>query len=208
MNDTASFLLTGVTFGLAAGLTPGPLQALICAQTLAHGPREGAKVAVAPLLTDFPVMVACLLALDAAAAHPWILGLVSLAGAGLVLRIGWGTMQARPVALGAPAGDPGSWKKGIATNALNPKMILFWAIVGSPMLLRAWNASPGAVAGYLLGFYLLLIGVNLALAWLSARFSRFLAGQGYVWTMRALGVALWLAAVQLAWDGLTRLGLA
>ena len=43
---------------------------------------------------------------------------------------------------------------------------------------------------------------------MTARFSRFLAGQGYVWTMRALGLLLWLAAAQLAWDGLTRLGLA
>ena len=54
MSDT----LFGVVFGLAAGLMPGPLLALVIQQTLRHGPGEGIKVAAAPLLTDLPIVAA------------------------------------------------------------------------------------------------------------------------------------------------------
>jgi threonine/homoserine/homoserine lactone efflux protein len=49
-----SAVLSGAALGLSAGVTPGPLLALVIAQTLTHGPREGGKVALAPLLTDAP----------------------------------------------------------------------------------------------------------------------------------------------------------
>jgi threonine/homoserine/homoserine lactone efflux protein len=43
-------LASGAFLGLACGLAPGPLLALLLAQTLRHGPREGCKVALAPLV--------------------------------------------------------------------------------------------------------------------------------------------------------------
>ena len=206
MHDVLTFLLTGTTLGLAAGLTPGPLQALICVQALAHGPREGARVGMAPLFTDLPVMALCLVVLEMLSSQAWLMGGVSLAGGVVVMRFGWGSMRARPVELTAVPAKAKSWRKGFATNILNPKMILFWGTVGSPTLLTAYRSSPAAAAGFLLGFYLLLIGTNMALAWLSGRFSRFLSGPGYVWTMRVLGALLMLIALHLIWDGLSRLG--
>ena len=208
MQDIPAFLLTGLTLGLAAGLTPGPLQALICVQTLAHGPREGARAGLAPLLTDLPVMVLCLAALSALSSHAWLMGALSLAGGVVVLRFGWGALRSGPFDPAGGALDAKSLRKGFATNILNPKMILFWGAVGAPTVLAAYARSPFAAAAFLFGFYLALIGTNVALAWLSGRFARFLSGPGYVWTMRALGVLLILIALGLAWDGLVRLGLA
>lgn len=208
MHDVLTFLLTGATLGLAAGLTPGPLQALICVQTLTHGPREGARVGMAPLFSDLPVMLACLVVLDALSSQAWLMGGLSLAGSVLVMRFGWGSLKAGPVDPALGQAEARSWRKGVATNILNPKMILFWATVGAPTVLQAYAHSVGATAAFLAAFYLLLIGTNIALAWLSGRFARFLSGQGYVWTMRVLGVLLMLVAARLAWDGLSRLGLA
>ena len=56
--------LSGAVFGLAAGLMPGPLLALVIQQTLRHGPTEGIKVAAAPLLTDLPIVAAALFAVN------------------------------------------------------------------------------------------------------------------------------------------------
>ena len=47
----------GLVYGLSAGFSPGPLMALVISQTLKHGIREGAKVAVAPLITDLPIIL-------------------------------------------------------------------------------------------------------------------------------------------------------
>lgn len=208
MHDILAYLATGATLGLASGLTPGPLQALICLQTLTHGPREGMRVGLAPLFSDLPVMLACLLALDALSGQPWVMGLMSLTGGVVVARFGWGSLTAGPASLDAPPGAARSLAKGVATNILNPKMILFWATVGAPATLSAWQSSAGAAAAFLAAFYALLVGANMAVAWLAGRFSRFLSGPGYVWTMRVLGVLLLLVAARLAWDGLARLGLA
>lgn len=208
MHDVSTFLLTGVTLGLAASLTPGPLQALICLQTITHGPREGARVGMAPLFSDLPVMALCLLVLDVLSGQAWLMGCVSLAGGIVVLRFGWGSLRAGPADLSCIPAQAQSWRKGVATNILNPKMILFWATVGAPTVLQAYSKSTAAAAAFLLGFYALLVGTNLALAWLSGRFTRFLSGPGYVWTMRVLGALLMLVALRLMWDGLSRLGLA
>lgn len=47
-------LLSALLLGLYAGLSPGPLMALLLAQTLRHGPREGFK---GILLATFGVLL-------------------------------------------------------------------------------------------------------------------------------------------------------
>ncbi|NMC50484.1 MAG: lysine transporter LysE, partial [Desulfovibrio sp.] len=75
MSDLPAFLAAGAALGASAGFSPGPLLTLVLAQTLAHGPREGIKVAMAPLLTDIPMLVASLLALSLVQDRPAVLGL-------------------------------------------------------------------------------------------------------------------------------------
>ena len=53
-------LASGAFLGLSCGLAPGPLLALLLAQTLRHGPREGCKIALTPLVTDAPIIVVAL----------------------------------------------------------------------------------------------------------------------------------------------------
>ena len=64
-------LATGIVLGLSSGLAPGPLLALVVAQTLRHGPREGCKIALTPLVTDAPIiLVALILAVKLAELRP------------------------------------------------------------------------------------------------------------------------------------------
>lgn len=57
------FLLTGVLLGLSSGLAPGPLLALVASETLRHGVRAGVRVALAPLITDLPIILTTILLL-------------------------------------------------------------------------------------------------------------------------------------------------
>jgi len=49
-------LITAFTFGLGAGVAPGPLQAIVITSTLQRGFGAGWRVAMGPLLTDTPII--------------------------------------------------------------------------------------------------------------------------------------------------------
>ena len=55
------YLSAGTLLGLASGFAPGPLLVLVVAETLRHDVRAGIKVAIAPLITDVPIIVVSLL---------------------------------------------------------------------------------------------------------------------------------------------------
>lgn len=194
-------LASGAFLGLSCGLAPGPLLALVVAQTLRHGPREGCKIALTPLVTDAPIIiVALVLAAKLAQLRP-LLGVVSLAGAVFVLYLAWDS--SRPVRLGAeaPPEPPRSWLKGILTNLLSPHPWLFWLTVGAAILAKAIAQSWLVAAAFLFGFYLLLVGSKVLVALMAGRSRDLLAGRPYRVVMRVLAVLLGFFAVLLFREG-------
>ncbi|MGA2865808.1 MAG: LysE family transporter [Verrucomicrobiota bacterium] len=198
-------LSSGFLLGLSCALAPGPLLALLLAQTLRHGPREGCKVALAPLVTDAPIiLVALALAAEAARVRA-ALAVLSLAGGLFVLYLAVEALRAPPLAAAREAARPGSWLKAVLVNLLNPHPWLFWMTVGAAMLARARTVSNWAVAGFLGMFYLLLVGSKLLLALGSARSRQFLSGRGYRRLLQAFAIMLAAFAVLLLREGLSRL---
>jgi len=197
----------GMVLGLSAGLSPGPLLALVVAQSLRHGMAEGAKVALSPLLTDLPIIAVSLLALARMQAHASLLGAVSLAGAAVVAKLGLGSLATRGLTLEPEAAAPRSLRQGVVVNLLSPHPYLFWITVGAPAVLKGWAQSPAAAGGFLALFYAGLVGSKLAVAVLAGSSRRFLAGPAYAWTMRLLGLLLLGFAALLVRDGLRLLGL-
>ena len=97
--------------------------------------------------------------------------------------------------------------RGVIANFLNPNPYLFWFSVGAPIVLRAANAEPLAAAGFLGGFYSLLVGAKMALSLAVGRSRRFLQSALYVAVVRLLGVVLLILAARFVIDGLGYLGL-
>jgi threonine/homoserine/homoserine lactone efflux protein len=195
-------LATGVLLGLSAGLAPGPLLALVLAQSLRHGAREGCKVALAPLLTDAPIILLALIIASKLAALRPLLGVVSIAGGAFVLYLAWDSVRSRQTAMAASPENPKSWLKGVVTNVLNPHPWLFWLTVGAATLARAMAQGWLTAAAFLLGFYLLLVGSKLVLALLVARSRDLLAGRTYRMVISVLAVLLGLFALLLFREGL------
>jgi len=183
-------LVSGILLGLSAGLAPGPMLALVLAQTLRHGPREGCKVALTPLVTDPPIILATLLLATRLAELRPLLGSISIAGAIFVLYLAWESL--RPVLRdpSVPLERPRSWIKGIVTNLLNPHPWIFWLTVGAAMLAGSMARGWPAVAAFLGGFYVLLVGSKVLLALLTGRSRDWLAGGSYRVVMRVLAVLL------------------
>jgi threonine/homoserine/homoserine lactone efflux protein len=186
--------LSGMAFGLSAGLTPGPLLALVIAQTMAHGPREGCKVALAPLLTDTPIVLAALLLTRTAAGHGLILGAITLCGSAFLLSCALGCLRWQPPtkasAGGLPAKGPESIRKGMLANFLNPGPYLFWMTVGAPLALQSLGIGWLTLASFLGAFSLTIVSAKTGVALLTWRTGPVLGSRGYGLVMKGLGVML------------------
>src|SRR5512135_891568 len=115
-----TFLSAGIVLGLSAGFSPGPLMTLVISQTLRHGIREGVMVAVAPLVTDFPIILGATLLLTGLENYRAVLGAISLAGGLFVLLLAWESFRTAGVETSNPDTAPQSLGKGIMVNLLSP----------------------------------------------------------------------------------------
>jgi len=200
-----SSLLAGIVMGLTAGFSPGPLSTLVITQTLRHGLKEGVKVAVAPLMTDLPIIAASLLLLSRVAHNENILGVISLAGGVYVLYLAVETFRIRGFELPDETVAPRSLMKGVMTNFLSPSPYLFWTTVGTSMISRSWKNGALAPAVFVLSFLFVLVTSKMTLAFIAGRSRGFLSGNGYVLTMRILSLALAFFSLMLLNDGLVKL---
>ncbi len=205
-SDVVGLLGAGAAFGLAAGLSPGPLLALVVSQTVRHGPREGLKVAMAPLITDAPIVLLSVLVLSRLESDA-VLGIIALAGGAFVAYLAIESLRTTRLAVGDEGSAPRSWRQGATVNALSPHPYLFWITVGAPILLAAAANGPVGPAAFLVGFYACLIGSKVAVALAVGASRGALTGGAYPWIMRALGAVLAVFAVLLLREGLVLLGI-
>ncbi len=199
------FLLSGLSLGIAAGASPGPLLALVISQTLRHGLREGLRVAVAPVVSDVPIVLLCFFVLSKVSGLGPALAWVFLLGGAFVGYLGCEALRAPDPELGEKSAGPHSLSKAVLVNLLNPHVYLFWAAVGAPMLLKGFERSNGAAVAFAGGFYTCLVGSKVLIAILVSRTRSVLRGPAYRFVMRLLGVLLLGVAAWMLTSGIAGL---
>lgn len=200
-----AFLLLGLSLGLPAGFSPGPLLTLVIATSLRDGLRQGLLVAAAPFLSDLPIILLSVFVLNQLPA--WTLSAIGFVGAAYVVYLGWETIcSARHTFLPSDAapppdgGDRRSMQRGALTNLLSPHPYLFWAVVGAPALLSALARGPLAAVAFLVGFYGGLVGSKAAIAALVHSQAHWLTEAWYRRILILLGLLLIGLGLLLAWE--------
>jgi threonine/homoserine/homoserine lactone efflux protein len=198
------FLYTGTMLGLSAGVSPGPLSTLVITQSLQHGAREGAKVALAPLLTDLPLIAIAMLALSRLPELDAALGVVSLCGGLFVCWLGASSLRQGPLVVSElEASAPRSVLKGLLVNVLSPHPYVFWFTVGGPLCYRAYQEESAlAAVGFAVSFFTFIVGSKVTLAMLVGRARGWLEGRAYTYLLRVLGIGLLVFGALLVHDGL------
>jgi len=202
-----NFLTIGTILGLSAGFAPGPLLTLVISETLQHDIQSGVKVALAPIITDLPIIILTLFILAKLSNFHSMLGIISLIGGCFILFMGYESIRTKGVALNFQETKPRSLTKGILANALNPHPYLFWFSVGAPTMIKATKQNIIAPLAFIASFYALLVGSKILLAILVGKSKSFLVGNVYIYTMRFLGLVLCVLAFALFRDGLKLLGI-
>jgi len=149
------YILQGIGYGFAAGVQPGPLQTYIISQTLLKGWRRTLPAALAPLLSDGPIIAICLFVLSQIPG--WLQRILFIAGGLFVLYLAYGAYQIwknfNPELPSPKSGTQQSILKAALVNTLNPNPYIFWTLVTGPILLAGWRNTPVYGLGFLLGFY-------------------------------------------------------
>ncbi len=196
------FLTIGTIIGLSAGFAPGPLLTLVISETLQYGIKAGVKVAIAPLITDIPIIIMALLVLSQLSDYHYILGVISIGGGVFLMIMAYNNMRTGASDVCIKNVESNSFLKGILANALNPHPYLFWISVGSPIMTKAMNQNILALLCFIISFYIFLVGSKIILAILVGKSKTILNGNRYKYVMRFLGIALGVLAMILFYDGL------
>ncbi len=200
------YLLQGIALGFVSGISPGPLFGLLISQTMKGGWRAGICTVLAPLLTDFPIILLFVFVLSHVPAV--VLHGMSIIGGLFVIYLGYETVQSgmkgstEEVAGKAEEIPKHVMLKAATTNLLNPHPYLFWATVGSTLLLQGF-AKDGisAPVGFLIGFYTLLVRVKIVMVLLLSWGRNWIRGKTYHRLLIVSGLLLTGLGLLLVWEG-------
>ena len=194
-------LLLGIALGLGAGISPGPLLGLVLTSTLKRGFGAGVRVALAPLLTDAPIVLLSLFVLESLPA-PAVRAL-GVAGGAYVIYLGTQALRGARTAELSAARNASSRRdilRGALVNALSPHPWLFWLSAGGPLLVKAWGDAPVRGVMFLVGFYGLLVGTKIVVALAAAAGRQRMSERWYQLALLAAGVLLSVAGALLIWE--------
>ncbi len=159
-----TYLLTGAGLGFTGGIQPGPFQTYVISEALRKGWRRALPAALAPLISDLPIIILVLFVLTRLPAGAQrVLYLVSGV---YILYLAWGAWRARrvvPTGEGADTQPRTSILRAALMNLVSPGPYVFWSLIAGPMLLQAWHTGPATAAVFLFGFYGAMIATLAAL---------------------------------------------
>jgi RhtB (resistance to homoserine/threonine) family protein len=206
IHDLWLFLLAGFLLNI----TPGPDMALIIARSTQLGTRAGVAAALGVGFGAFVHIAAAAIGLSALIfASAWAFTALKWAGAAYLVYIGlqmlklsWG---AHAPGMDTPQNPANSasirqvFLQGALTNALNPKVAIFF-LAFLPQFVDP--AAPSKVAAFLtLGLIFNVVGTlwNILVAWLAGWFAASRTGGSIkAWLERAIGVMFVAVGIRLA----------
>lgn len=195
-------VLTGLSIGLASGIAPGPLTVLAIAATLRRGRMAGISIAIAPLLSDTLIIIASFTVVNMF--PDTVITWLGLVGGVVVGVFAIETLRsarlADPAAL-AESGESGGRRysvplvvQGFLTNLLNPAPWIFWITAGSALLVTTWRASPANAVGFLIAFYVMLVGSKVVLVLLMGAARDRISRRAYRFALTVSGLLLLIVA--------------
>ncbi|MCM2330786.1 resistance to homoserine/threonine (RhtB) family protein [Geopseudomonas sagittaria] len=198
--------LTVALIHLLAVASPGPDFAVVIRESVSHGRRAGIFSALGVGSGIFLHVAYSLLGIGLIVSQSLLLfGILKWLAAGYLVYIGWRALQAQPAAPGvlealgegAARSGRGAFATGFLTNALNPKVTLFFlslfTVVIDPHTPRLIQAGYGVYLAFATaGFF-----CSMALLFSQPRVRSGFARLGH-WFDRLMGVVLIALGVRLA----------
>ena len=153
------YIVQGVGYGFSAAVIPGPFQTFIISQSLTRGWKKTVIAALAPLVSDGPIIALCLFVLNQVPV--WFERVLYIAGGLFILYLAFGAYKAwkdfDPNISNMETGTGQSLSRAVLMNFLSPGPYIYWSLVTGPILLRGWRETPFNGIAFLAGFYITIV---------------------------------------------------
>jgi len=154
-----TYLLFGITYALAAAIQPGPFQAFIISKTLEDGWKKTIPAALAPVLSDGPIIVLVLFILNNVPAE--MLRFLQIGGGFLLLYLAYSSFKSF-MNFDKVKKPEGSKKyntlfKAVLVNALNPAPYIGWSLIMGPMFIKGYREASINGVALIAGFYITIV---------------------------------------------------
>ena len=187
IHDLALFVLAG----LLLNITPGPDMLYIIGRSTSQGWRAGAAATFGVSAGCFVHIAAAALGISALlSASATAFTILKIAGAIYLVYVGVSMMRSPPIKLGLP--KPSAtlreiFRQGFFTNALNPKVALFF-LAFLPQFIQP-DAPLKPLAFLVLGAIFTFTATlwNLLVAWSAAKMSAAIGSRAVAWMQRCIG---------------------
>jgi threonine/homoserine/homoserine lactone efflux protein len=150
-----AYLIQGMGYGFAAAVQPGPFQTYLISQTLRNGWQRTLPAALAPLISDGPIIILTLVVLSHV--PEWFQRFLYIAGGLFILYLAYSAFVAwrnfDKAGVVTYSASRQSAVRAAMMNALSPGPYIYWSLVTGPILLAGWRKAPVNGVGFLVSFY-------------------------------------------------------
>ncbi|MBI2869892.1 MAG: LysE family transporter [Chloroflexi bacterium] len=150
MNTAVLAILSGLVFISFSGvMMPGPMFAVTLAKSF-KSPAAGSLMALGHAVIEVPLILLIYFGLARFFQDTVFQLVLSFLGGGMVLWLGLGMLRSRRHADQAGKDLPySSFVAGILMTGLNPFFLLWWATIGSLLILTFLPFGPGGLAAFI-----------------------------------------------------------
>jgi threonine/homoserine/homoserine lactone efflux protein len=171
--------------------------------------KEGAKVAFAPILATFPILLVTLPFVSFFSRNGYLLGTLSVAGGIYLLYLAFETWKPADLAslyiTNETEGSSPFWM-GFNAALLSPHPYLFWSTAGAALLIGAWKVGITAAAVFLTSFLGIFFVSKMLLVFIAARLKTSVHSRGLDFLLRSLSLVLFGFGLALFFESLRLFG--
>jgi len=159
------YFIQGAGYGFVGAAEPGPFQAYIISQALKLGWRRTVSAALAPLISDAPIILLVFFVLSQV--PPSMQRLLHVASGLFLALLAWRAWsswrQRRPEVPSTTASSNRTLLNAAIMNLISPGPYIYWSLIAGPSLVASWRSAPMSAVGFLVGFYGALVGTLAAI---------------------------------------------
>jgi threonine/homoserine/homoserine lactone efflux protein len=199
------FLLEVMLISLSGAMAPGPVTTVVLGKG-SESPHAGAWVSIGHGIIEIPLMVALLYGVGRLLDTPYVKPAIALVGGLFLLFMAWGMFRSlRRGETAATRNTSSPVVAGILLTLGNPYFLVWWATVGTAMIMRSVAFGIIGFVAFAAAHLLIDFSWNYSLSALSFKGGQVLGSRFHTCVFLLCGLALAFFGGKLLVDGVVQL---